>query len=379
MFDLNPVIDDLAALVAFPTISHRPVTGLVDFLAERYQGLGFAVERFDDPLEPGKTNLVATIGPQVPGGLCITGHMDVVPVDGQPWTGDPFVLRRSGGRLLGRGTADMKGFLASCLHALRALRPGDYRRPLTLVWTCDEEIGCHGSAHLVQAFQAAGRRLPAACLVGEPTGFAVLRQHAGHVSVQVEVRGQAAHSAHPELGANAVVAAARVVDALAAFAQELAGQGPRVPLNVARIHGGSAINIVPDRCVLDLGFRPPPGHDHRDVWRTLRARVEALRLPEGTHASVQLGRVTPSMRTAAHTPLERVLLPHVEPHPTAAAAYATDGGNLALLGAEPLICGPGRIEVAHQADEYVSEADLARAVRLVQTVVRAHCCAPPAA
>lgn len=380
------LIDDLSTLVAFPTVSSRPVTAIAAFLAERFEAMGFRIERFDDPTLSGKTNVVCTLGPADTDGIVLSGHMDVVPTEGQPWTGDPFVVRRTDeGHLLGRGTADMKGFLAACLSGLARLDLNKLKRQVVLIWTHDEEVGCHGSAHLSRTLQQLDRRLPSACWIGEPTGFQILRKHAGHVGVEIRLFGQAAHSAYPELGANALVATGRIIGALdelgSAWARRVLpadehAPGPTscgVPLNVANVQGGTALNIVPDRCTLQLGFRPQPGMGHEALMVELEACIGDVKLPDGTRMESELLRVTPSLLTRSGTDLQRLLSTHASTPETGAAGYATDGGNLVGVGCEPLIFGPGSIKVAHQADEFVAIDALHLAADQVEAVVRARC------
>lgn len=370
---MNRTIAELERLVAFDTISHRPVTPLTDYLAERLERLGFRVESVGDRV--GKRSLVATAGPESPDGLTLSGHLDVVPVDGQPWTSDPFRLTERDGRLYGRGAADMKGFIAATLSALEGAPLRRLRRRLALVWTCDEELGCHGSAEVADWLRSSGRTLPAACLIGEPTGFAVMRMHAGHVQVTVDLQGEAAHSSAPELGVNAIEAGAALVLRLSALQRQLREEAdpsipmarPWVALNVAMIQGGTAINVVPDHCRIEVGYRPLPGTAPEAVFR----RIQGL-LPGDLRAHAHLGPVVRPLLTADHTPLGD-LLAHFARRGPAAAAFATDGGNLAAAGLSPLVFGPGRIEVAHKADEHIEASDLLRAVDVVGAIVNARC------
>lgn len=371
---MTPVEATLARLVAWPTVSHRPVTELAGWLAERCEGAGMTVERLESA--PGKVNLVCRAGPPDTDGLVLSGHMDVVPVEGQPWTSDPFTLTRRGDRLLGRGSCDMKAFLAAVVEALPRLPLGRLRKELVLVFTHDEEVGCHGSRILAERYLAEGRTLPGLCLIGEPTSFRILRMHPGHVGMRITCHGRAAHSSKPDLGANAIRLAARVVDALdgladrwrreVRFAELL--ERPFVVMNVATIQGGSAINIVPDRCVVELGFRPLPGMDVEALCRDVSECVTPLGAVE-----TEVLRVTPSMLTPEGTPLESLLRPHARDGTLGAASFATDGGNLARLGVRTLVFGPGSIDVAHQADEYVPVNELHRAVDVVETVVGRRC------
>ncbi len=365
----------LGRLVAWPTVSDRPVTGIAADLANRLEAVGMRVERLD-ATEPGKCNLVASAGPPGTDGIVLSGHMDVVPVEGQPWTSDPFTLTRRGDRLVGRGSCDMKAFLAAVVVALARTPPKDLRRELVLVFTHDEEVGCLGSRALADRFTAEGRTLPSLALIGEPTSFHMLRMHPGHVAARVTCGGLAAHSSKPDLGRNAIRLAAKVVDALDDLAErwrqdvrfpELL-ERPFVVMNVATIHGGSAVNIVPDRCVLDVGFRPLPGMAPEALFEALRAAVEPL-----GDVRAELVRVTPAMLTPAGTPLEALLRPWAASPDTAAASFATDGGNFERLGMRTIVFGPGSIDVAHKADEYVPIGELHRAVDVVEEVVARRC------
>lgn len=374
--------DELRRLVAFPSVSHRPLRDLAAYVAGRFEDLGATASLWDDETDPGKCSVVARIGPEADGGLCLSGHLDVVPTDGQPWSSDPFVVREEGDRLVGRGTADMKGFLASVLCGLEGMDLSRARAPLWLVWTHDEEVGCFGSAQIARRMLASGQRLPEACWIGEPTEFAILRMHPGHVAVEVEVAGLAAHSSRPGLGRNAIVRAVGVVTAALEVASAFEAEkpdgatSPWVPINVAQISGGNAINIVPDRCVVRIGYRPPPGMDAELPFERLRRRLDEV-LPatlDGANIpshTAKILRITPSLLTAADVPLREMLRPYSLPGESEMATFATDGGNLVKAGAKPLVFGPGSISVAHKADEYLLRSDLHRAVDVVREVVRA--------
>jgi acetylornithine deacetylase len=382
MRELDP-IGLLRTLVAYPTVSDRPILACAADVAQRCADLGFRVERFMDPRDAQKCSVIASIGPMGTDGLILSGHMDVVPVDGQPWTSDPFVLTERDGKLLGRGSADMKGFIAATLCALQRIRPAEYVRELVLIWTHDEEVGCRGSAALADHLLATPRPLPSHALIGEPTDFKVLRMHPGHVAIELIVHGAAAHSSRPDLGVNAIEGAARVVEAVRSIADELVREPadlpelerPVVAVNTASIHGGSVINVVPDHVVIQVGYRPLPGQDPEAVYQRIRARVQELALPAGFESRVL--RVTPALLTPRHTPLEHCLAEHADHAEVGAATFATDGGNLARLGVRSLVFGPGDINVAHSADEFVPAVQLLRAVDMIEAVVRRHCCVTP--
>lgn len=374
------VVDRLEELVGFNTVSSRPVAPLASWLAERCEHAGLQVELVHDPEQPGKHNVIATAGPHGTDGLMVSGHMDVVPTEGQPWTTDPFLLTRRDGRLYGRGTADMKGFIAATLCALERVDLSRLRRELILAWTYDEEVGCLGSATLSDTWLRAGRRVPRACLIGEPTSFRVLRMHAGHTAVRITVHGSAAHSSRPDLGVNAIEGAATAIFAVQDLARELQAEArsdlpeverPWVALNIGRIEGGAAVNVVPDRCCFEVGFRPLPGENDTAVLGRLRKRIGAL--PGPFIYEVERLHSIASLLSPAHTSLERHLLPCADSPDVGAAGFATDGGNLAGLGTAPLVFGPGRIEVAHKADEWVGEGDLHRTVDIVERLIHERC------
>ena len=380
----------LADMVAFPTVSSEPVTALADYIADRCEAAGMRVERYES--EPGKCNVVCTAGPMTEPteskgrgsarpGVVLSGHMDVVPVVGQPWTSDPFTLTPRGDNLHGRGACDMKAFLAAIVHALPKLPLKHLKHELVFAFTHDEETGCNGSRLLVEQLLSEGRALPTSCLIGEPTSLGIFRMHPGHAVVRITCRGQAAHSSKPDLGRSAILLAGRVLGALERLAADwrttsadpvLAAllERPFVVLNVGTIHGGNAINIVPDRCVIDVGFRPLPGMIVEDLVRELTERVTEV---HSRDVEVELQRVTPAMLTPEGTALEGVLRGFSRAPQIGAAAFATDGGNLERLGLNTLVFGPGSIDVAHKADEFVPVAELYRAVDVVEAVVGSRC------
>lgn len=368
---MEKLVSDLATLINFPTVSRDPVDAIAAHLAERLEAVGFDTRMSWTDRTSGKCNVVARKGPELPGGLCLSGHMDVVPTEGQPWTSDPFTLTERDGSLYGRGTADMKGFIAAATRAVESFGSREFRRPLWIVWTHDEEIGCQGSAALVDRGEMGGM-LPEACLIGEPTGFQILRQHAGHVAVGVDVTGRAAHTSKPHLGINAIDAAAEVIRATAGVRDALARSGRPVPMSVARIHGGEAVNVVPDHCHLDIGFRPLPGMDARAIFDQLRDAIDRIDI---AHAGITctIEGIAPSLLTEEGTALQHALMAHADTPETGTAPFATDGGNLARLGMRPLVFGPGSIDVAHRADEYITVEALGRAEQIVHRLVHDMC------
>lgn len=375
------LLEDLRKLIAFPTVSNRPIRALASHLAERAEACGFQVSTYEDPQDSTKVNVVATIGPEDADGLILSGHMDVVPTENQPWESDPFCLSERDGLLYGRGTADMKGFIACCLHACDQIDLSKLTRQLVLIWTHDEEVGCRGSGLLAKALTESPRRLPTECLIGEPTDFQILHMHPGHVSLRIETRGESAHSSKPDLGASAIKAMQGVLAVCTQIEEELkserrleeALERPWVAFNIGQIQGGQAVNLVPDHCEILLGYRPLPGDNSTAVYDRIKQGLETLNLPRGTSISTSIRTLSPALMTPKGLALQEALSKHACVQELGAASFATDGGNLASLGIRSLIFGPGSIDVAHKANEYVSHDALLKGAKMVEAVIRERC------
>lgn len=371
MSTYNDPVANLAKLVAFRSVSSAPLLDICEWVAEACTSFGFNCELQHDPKEPGKANVIATIGPKVEGGLILSGHLDVVPTEGQPWSSDPFILSKRDGRLYGRGAADMKGFVAATLATLPLLDLQKLKKPLVLIWTYDEEVGCKGSAQFALRNAPLLDWYPREALIGEPTDLRIFRMHPGHVTCSITLKGKAAHSSKPDLGQSAIKKAGQILNGLEALEHNLQKERrlegvlerPYTTLNVGTIHGGQAINIVPDHCEIQVGYRPLPGDDALAVFRSIQALSDDAR--------VDLLNVTPALLTAENTALEGLLRPHASS--VGAASFATDGGNLASLGIASLVFGPGSIDVAHRADEYIDEETLLSTPKLLAEIIRKRC------
>lgn len=366
----------LADLIAFKTISKTDNLSMVEYLEYQHKALGFDCVRIMSPDDPPRANLLCRIGPDVEGGLMLSGHMDVVPVSGQSWHSDPFTLNRYENRLVGRGACDMKGFIAAVCHALLGLNPKTLKKPLSLLWTYDEEVGCTGSALAVKQLHHYLKHLPRAALIGEPTDFAIMRMHAGHVTVKISCKGKGAHSSDPERGVSAIKAAHDALKGVFALERELKSEEvlkeyfrlPYATMNVGEIHGGSAVNIVPDEAVITLGFRPLPTMSVDAILERLKKAVGQQQLDERAKIVVSMEKNTPSMITKEGSDLEQILATIARPG-SVSAQFATDGGNLSQQGIPCLIFGPGSIDVAHQANEWIDERDLLSASGYVSSIV----------
>ena len=376
------IVELLSELIGFPTTSNRPVDAIAASLSRRAEDAGGRVESVQT--EPGKHNVIARFGPAGTDGLIISGHMDVVPTEGQPWSSDPFVLTRRDNLLYGRGTADMKGFIACVTAALKHLNPEHLRRELVLIWTHDEEVGCLGSRALAKHYTDP---LPSHAWIGEPTNFQMCRMHPGHTTVSIECTGRAAHSSRPSLGLNAIQIASRAIAQLEGLADHWRQKrrfeehlvSPFTVLNVGQISGGQAVNIVPDHCTIRLGFRPLPGDDARQRVQEIEECLEPVRQHAhfgGGNVEVHIDQIAPALLTPEGTPLEHALCPHAaEPRPTA-APFATDGGNLQDMGIASMIFGPGGIDVAHRADEHIDPLELERCGQIALSVIERFCISP---
>lgn len=369
----------LRRLIGFNTTSSLPNGPIVDFLADYLERPGVEIIRHTCD-EPGKTNLIVWAGPRDARdgeGLVLSGHLDTVPATESSWESDPFTLTERDGNLYGRGTADMKAFVAIAAVALSGVEPGRLDAPLVLALTCDEEIGTLGAAALARTWPS-GRPFPRAAVIGEPTSLKVVRMHKGHTKLRITVTGTAAHSGYPHLGDNAIEAAATAVNRLAALRCELEGERgehsphfgevPYVSLNVATIRGGSAINVVPDHCEIELGLRPLPGFD----IDALTARVAAT-IDDIPTASLSTISGTPPMFASEDSAIHRSLVSIMDQRETVAVSFATDAGWLQAMGMDTVLFGPGAIEVAHRPNEFVPADDIPRAREVVDSLIAEYC------
>jgi acetylornithine deacetylase len=360
----------LARLVAVDTTSARTNLPLLTVVEEVLDTHGVAHERVPDATGT-KANLLARIGPEVVGGVVVSGHTDCVPVEGQPWTRDPFTLHAAEGRLYGRGTTDMKGFLAVLLAAVPRFVAADLRRPLLLALTYDEEIGTVGAPTAVERLLATQPR-PAAVLIGEPTGMEVVSGHKGIRAFTTIVEGLDGHSSQPQRAANAVAAAARIATYLDDLAAERLAAAvdprfdpPATTVNLATLRGGQAINIVPRRCELTWEYRPVPADDsfairdavdrfaQQEVLPRLRAATGVGRIETRTDA---VARALESEPDGVAERLARALVG--DGGPVRTVPFGTDGGHFQAAGLSTVVVGPGRIEQAHTPDEWIETAQL---------------------
>jgi acetylornithine deacetylase len=372
--DLYPAAKDLLAkLVSFDTTSRHSNLELIAWVERYLDELGVPHRRVPNA-DGTKSNLMATIGPSVEGGAVLSGHTDVVPVDGQPWTSDPFTLTPRGDRLFGRGTCDMKAFLALSLAAAPLFAaPGRLKRPVHFAFSYDEEVGCIGAPAMIREIAARVPK-PSAVIVGEPTSMEVVGAHKGITAYRVTVTGHEAHSSLTHLGISANMVAIKLLARLTAIAEQLEREAdahsPFCPahatLTVGQINGGTAVNILARQCVFVFDLRCPPGFDPQAILAPFlaeAARLDAemkMRFPN-TGIAVVRRSSTPPMAPVPDSAAERLARSLAGDNgPVRAVAYAAEAGQFQEAGFATIICGPGSIEQAHQPDEYIEVVQVER-------------------
>lgn len=365
-------IEILRTLVGFPTVSRDSNLELIHWVRDYLAGHGVN-SVLSQGKDPGKANLFATIG-EGDGGIVLSGHSDVVPVEGQNWSSDPFVLEERDGKLFGRGTCDMKGFIAACLAKVPALVAAPLAEPVHLAISFDEEIGCKGVGHMLHDLVDRGVK-PRGCVVGEPTSMDAVIGHKTGSAYGCTVTGLEMHSSLAPMGVNAIFYAARVIGWIEAKAAELRASEQRhdgysVPfstLSVGVIEGGFASNIVPALCRFRFDIRTLPWTDPDAIIAELEAYISRDLLPEmraiAPGADIQIGmngRV-PGFTIEADAPLTRYVQRLAGSNaPPSYVAFGSEAGLFQAKGVPSVLCGPGSIEQAHKPDEFVTLEQLAR-------------------
>lgn len=368
----------LAKLVAFDTTSAKSNLALIEFIERYLEGHGIAAHRVSDA-EGTKANLFATIGPDVAGGVVLSGHTDVVPVEGQAWDSDPFTMVERDGRLYGRGTADMKGFIAAALALVPELVRADLKRPLHFAFSYDEEPGCFGAIRLIPQM-VRGIAPPLAVIVGEPSSMRIATAHKGCYVYRTVVTGVEAHSAQTHLGSNAVFAAGELIHAIATLAQERRGAAPAdspfVPpyttFNVGRIEGGKEHNIVPRDCAFVWQVRPIPGDDPQEILARFEAIAQERVLPmlreftgEGSIRTEAIAGVA-ALASEADGAAEALVRSLTGANDTTVVSYGSEGGLFQEAGLSTVICGPGSIDQAHKPNEFIEVSQLEAGVAFLR-------------
>ncbi|AGN79390.1 acetylornithine deacetylase [Pseudomonas putida] len=360
----------LARLVGFATVSRDSNLELIGFIRDYLAELGVESELFHNP-EGTKANLFATIGPLNAGGVVLSGHTDVVPVDGQAWTVEPFALSERGGRLYGRGTADMKGFIASVLAAVPAFLAQPLHLPVHLAFSYDEEVGCLGVRSMLAALEQRPHK-PRLCLIGEPTELKPVLGHKGKLAVRCQVQGAACHSAYAPYGVNAIEFAAKLIGKLGDIGEALALPAhhdarfdpPFSTVQTGVIKGGRALNIVPAECEFDFEVRALPGFEAQAVADQLQTYAEAELLPRmrkvNAASDIRLQPLSayPGLATSADSEAARLVALLSGSEDFGTVAFGTEGGLFDQAGIPTVVCGPGSMDQGHKPDEFVSVEQL---------------------
>jgi acetylornithine deacetylase len=377
--DIARTRDILARLIAFDTTSRDSNLALIDWVDSFLADRGIAARRV--PSADGrKANLFALIGPEVAGGVVLSGHTDVVPVDGQPWTSNPWTLTERAGKLYGRGVADMKSFLALALAHVEAMLAAPLKRPLILAFSYDEEVGCLGAPHLIAAMKTLPE--PAAVIVGEPTSMRVVSGHKSIATIHVTVTGREAHSSQVDQGVSAIAEAAPLISLVLDMAEEARrSEGVHAPfsppfptMTVGMVSGGTAGNILARECTFLWDLRCPPTVDpapyiarFMGAARAVDERIKA-RAPEGGVAVVQRSN-TPGFAIEPDSAAESLVRAITGDNGIEAAGYAAEAGLFQRAGWPAVLCGPGSIAQAHQPDEWIEIVQIEEGARFMRRLI----------
>ncbi|MET2831465.1 acetylornithine deacetylase [Mesorhizobium shangrilense] len=372
----------LEKLIAFPTVSRDSNLDLIGFVADMLDEHGIACQLIRS--EDGhKANLFATIGPTDASGIMLSGHTDVVPVDGQNWTLPPFEMTERDGKLYGRGAADMKGFVACALAACLRASKMPLRTPLHLALSYDEEIGCIGVRSLVDMLRAAPQR-PLLCIVGEPTDMRVATGHKGKLAARAICKGREGHSALAPLALNAIHLGCDFVAALRREQDRLARDGARdgdydiayTTVHVGRMNAGVALNIVPNLCHIDFEIRNVAADDPHGILERLRAEavrvaVEASTIAPEAAIDIDVTNTYPGLDTPVSSQAVAFVKSLTGANDTIKVAFGTEGGLFSRdLGTPTVVCGPGSMAQGHKPDEFVSVEQMRRCDDMLEKLLK---------
>jgi acetylornithine deacetylase len=368
----------LGDLIGFPTVSADSNLAMIDHMANLLSDAGARVDLFHDTTGT-KANLFATIGPDREGGIVLSGHSDVVPVTDQDWTSDPFRMVERDGRLFGRGACDMKGFIAATLAMAPDYATRDLMRPIHFAFTYDEEVGCLGARSLVPALQARGI-CPAMVIVGEPTDMRIIEGHKGCCEYTVEFRGLEGHGSNPDRGVNAVECAVAYVARLMELRHQLRHrtpvgslfEPPWTTINVGRLSGGVAHNVIASRAELEWEMRPVQDSDADFVRQALADYCNDVLLPQMQAVCADAGITTYVIgEVCGLEPMEEnaargLVAELIGANGADVVAFGTEAGLFQQMGMSAVLCGPGSIEQAHKADEYVTLSQLDQCISMLR-------------
>jgi acetylornithine deacetylase len=359
-------------MIGFDTVSRKSNLALIDWVRDYLDGYGIESRLIYDD-ERNKANLFASIGPIDEPGIILSGHSDVVPVDGQNWASDPFTLTERDGKLYGRGSADMKSFIGAALAIVPELSRRKLKTPIQFAFSYDEEVGCRGVPSLIADLEHLPIR-PKACIVGEPTSMQVISGHKGKMSMRCHVHGLECHSALADRGVNAIEAAAETILFLRSMLRQRQQHGPfdhsfdppYTTIHTGTIKGGTALNIVPKDCSFDFEFRNVPSEDTADLLAEVKRFVADQVEPEMKAKSPETGisfepmSAFPGLRVDEASEATTLVKSLAEVNGTGRVSYGTEAGLFDKAGIPTVVCGPGSIEQAHKPDEWIEIDQIAR-------------------
>lgn len=380
MIDLSDQRAWLSRLVAYDTTSSKTNLPLIDDVEDYLQRFGAETHRVYNE-DKTKANLYGLIGPKVEGGVVLSGHTDVVPIDGQDWDTDPFVVTEKDGKLYGRGTSDMKAFPAIGLSLVPKMAAADLKRPVIFALSYDEEVGCLGAPAMIDEI-ADTLPSPAAVIVGEPTMMNVIDGHKGIASFRVRVNGYSTHSSQTDRGVSAVEAAAKLISKITQMRETRAQNAdpqcpfdpPYTTLTVNVANGGSQLNIMAGECVFDFDLRVVPGETATQVveeFRDYAAGVEAEMRAKAAGCRIEIEQMTdaPSLAPRSVNAAADLAKSLTGQNSTGVVAYAAEAGQFQLGGFSTVICGPGSIDQAHQPNEFISLDQLAQGTAFLEKLI----------
>lgn len=368
----------LTDLIAFPTVSNDSNRALIDYACGILESAGARIALIATE-DGSKANLFATLGPEIDGGIVLSGHSDVVPADPDDWTSDPYQIREDDGLLYGRGTCDMKGFIAACLAMADHYASFDLKRPIHFAFTYDEEVGCFGAQHLIREM-AEFKIRPSIAIIGEPTNMRVIEGHKGSFEYTTHFCGTDGHGSEPDKGVNTIHYAARYITRLLDLSQEMKERRhpsanrfnpPWTTLQVGRIEGGMARNVVAKHCSIDWEIRPVEPQDSSDIKQSMKDYCDQTLLPEmrsvypDADIRMEIVGEVAGLQIADENEARDIMCALTGQSDCDVVAFGTEAGLYQEIGMSVVVCGPGSITQAHKPDEFISLEELDKCLHML--------------
>ena len=377
MTDLIKTIELMDKLIGFPTISSESNLDCIDWIGGYLKSFGARCEITSET--KGKANIFATLGPDTDGGIILSGHTDVVPVEGQNWSSDPFKMKRKNNALFGRGTCDMKGFISAAMAMVPKYSKLDLKRPIHFAFTYDEEVGCLGARVLVNQLIASGLK-PSACIVGEPTSMRIIEGHKGMCEYTTEFRGVEGHSSQPDRCVNALEYAHRFINKLMEVRLELpemAPEGsrfdpPHSTSSICACHSGTTHNVIPSQAEVEWEMRVVQRSDREWLRGQMECYVDEVLRPEMKEKSIiadifeTVCIETDGLEPEPDSEAVKIVQELTGGNSTEVVAFGTEAGLFSRAGISSVLCGPGSIEQAHKPDEYVTEEQMFSCLNMLE-------------